>query len=107
MALKVNNIAVAGFGLRSQEMVERNFIEGRSGRECGNVSANAFLDLVGAHDHGKRIPADQALDAALHFLTAGDGSLRFGIDGVLVRSRGGKRKINPRCAARVQGELLK
>ena len=43
MSLEVDDVAVPGFGLRSQEMVEGNFVEGRSGRERGDVSADAFL----------------------------------------------------------------
>ena len=77
-------------------MVECNFIQGRGGCESGNVPADAFLDLVGADDHGKRIPAHQALDAALHFLAAGEWSLRLGVDGVLVGSRRSERKVNAR-----------
>ena len=106
VALEVNQVAVAGFGLRLQEMIERDFIQRGRGGERGNVSANAALDLVGPHHHGQGIPAHQALDAALHFLAAGKRRLLPGSDRVLVRSCGGKRKVYAGGAPGVQRELL-
>ncbi len=106
VALKVNQIAVSGFGLRLQKMIERDFIQRGGGGESGNVSADAALDLVGPHHHGQGIPAHQALDAALHLLTAGKGRLLPGSDRVLVRSGCGKGKVYPGGAPRMQRELL-
>ena len=69
--LKIDNVAIARFGLGAKKMIERHFIKrGRRGKRR-DMSANAFLKLVGADHHGHRIPTHQALDAALHLLTAG------------------------------------
>ena len=46
-------------------MVEAHFVERRRRRERRDVAADALVGLVGAHDHRRRVPADQALDAAL------------------------------------------
>ena len=71
VALEVDDVAVAAFGLRAEEMVEGDFVQ-RGGRGEGrDVPADAFLNLVGPHHHGQGVPAHQALDAALHLLAAG------------------------------------
>ena len=75
VALEIDDVAIAAFGLRAKEMIERNFVQRGRGRKRRNVSADAFLNLVGANHHGQRIPADQALDAAFHLLAAGKGRL--------------------------------
>src|SRR5450631_207499 len=106
MALEVNQIAVSGFGLRLQEMIERNFVQRGRRSESRNVTANAALDLVGPHHHGQGIPAHQALDAALHFLAARKGRLLPGSDRVLVRGSRGKGKVYAGGAAGVQRKLL-
>ncbi len=67
------------------------------------MSADAFLDLVGSHHHGQRVPAHQALDAALHFLAAGKGRLLDGRDGVLVGGGRGERQVDAGSASGVQG----
>ena len=106
VALKVDQVAIAGFSSRLQKMIEGDFVKRGGGGKSGNVAANAFLDLVGAHHHGQRIPAHHALDAALHFLAAGKGRLLPRSDGVLVGSGGGKGKIHAGRAPRVQRQLL-
>ena len=73
--LKIDQVAVASFGLGAQKMVKRHFVQSGGRGKSRNMPANAFLQLVGADHHGKRIPAHQALDAALHLLTAGKGGL--------------------------------
>ena len=92
--------------LRPQEMIEGNFVERGGGSEGRNVAANAFLKLVGAHDHGQRIPAHQALDAALHFLASGKGRLLADRNRVLVRRRRGEGKVYASGAPGMQRELL-
>ena len=75
VALEVNYVAVAILGLRAEEMIESDFIQRGGGGKSRDMSANAFLNLVGAHHHGQSIPAHQALDAALHLLAARERSL--------------------------------
>ena len=87
-------------------MVERNLIQ-RGGRgEGGDMTADAFLNFIGADYHGQRIPAHQALDAALHFLASRKRSLLPGGNCVLVRSGRSKRQIDAGFAAGVQRQLL-
>jgi hypothetical protein len=87
-------------------MIERHFVERSCRRKRGNVSADAFLNLVGTDDHGHGVPPHQALDAALHFLTAGEWGLGLRVDRILVGSRRRERKIHSRGATRMQRQLL-
>ena len=106
VALEINNIAIAIFRLRAEEMVERNLIQRGGGRERGDMAANAFLNLICADYHGQRIPAHQALDPALHLLASGERGLLSGGNGVLVRGGRSKRQIDAGFAAGVQRQLL-
>ena len=62
--------------------------------------------LVGAHDHGHRVPADDALDAALDFAAAGIRHLLVGVDGVDVGRVGGERQPHARLLG-VDAEFAK
>ena len=106
VTLKINEVAIATFGLRLKEMIESNLVQSGGGSEGGDVSANAFLNFVGAHHHGQSVPAHQALDAAFHLLASGKWRLLRNWDRVLVRSSRRERKIHSRCAPRVQRQLL-
>ncbi len=64
VTLKINQISAAVGVRATEEVIETDFVEGRSRGIGRNVTADAVLLLVGAHDHGHRIPADQAFDAA-------------------------------------------
>ena len=66
------------------------------------MSANAFLKLIGADHHGERVPAHQALDAALHFLTAGKRRLLHRRNSVLIRRGRRERQVHTRGALGVQ-----
>src|SRR5579872_6045538 len=106
MALEINDIAIAGFGLSVQKVIEGNFVERGGGGISRDVAADTFLNLVSADDHGQRIPSDQALDAAFHLLPAGKrGLLRRG-NSVLVGSGRGERKIDAGSTTSVQRKLL-
>ena len=50
--------------------------------------------LVGPHDHGHGVPADQALDAPLDLAVAGKGRLLVGRDGVDVGRVGRERHLD-------------
>ena len=74
-------IAVAGV----EEVIEAHFEQRGQRGVGGNVAADAGVVLVLPHHHGHGVPANQALDAALHRAVAGIGSFVFGADGVDVR----------------------
>ena len=78
----------------TEEVVEADFVEGGGGGESGDVATDSLFHLVGAHDHGERVPADQALDAAFHFLAAGKGRLAVGGNGVFVGRGRGERQLD-------------
>ena len=85
VALKIDQVArlVAVFGV--EEMIEPDFEQGGQRGIGGNVAADAGVVLVLAHHHGHGVPADQALDAALHGTIAGIRHFVLGADGVDVR----------------------
>src|SRR5260370_25815301 len=68
--LEVDRVALELGRASAEEMVEADFVEGRGACVGGDVAADIVLDAVGAHDHGERVPADEAFDAALQFLIA-------------------------------------
>ncbi len=75
-------------------MIEADFKQRRGGSVRGNVAADAVVHAVGANHHGQRVPANQALDAALDFLIAGEHGLLFqgnGIDVGSIRGEGVSR----------------
>src|ERR1700674_7160 len=71
MSLEVDRVALEFGGASAEEMVEADFVERGGAGVRGYVAADIVLDAIGAHDHGQRVPADEALDAALEFLVAG------------------------------------
>src|SRR5262249_9020594 len=77
VSLEINDVAVPVFCARPKKMIESNFIEGGGRSKGRNMSANAFLDLVGANHHSQRVPAHQALDTALHLLAARERRLNL------------------------------
>ena len=70
------------------------------------MTADAFLNFVGAHHHGEGVPAYQTLDATLHLLAAGEWRLLRRSNRVLVGSGRGKWQVHSRGAACVQRQLL-
>ena len=79
VALKIDDVAFELRRARAEEMVEADFVQ-RGGRGVGgNVAADVVLFAIRAHDHGDRIPANEALDAPLEFLIAGE--IRLQADG--------------------------
>ena len=105
VALKIDQvarlIAVAGV----EEVVEAHFQQGGQRGVGGDVAADAGVVLVLAHHHGHGVPADQALDAALHGAVAGIRDFVFGPDGVDV----GRVEMDGQLGAadaRVAGKLF-
>src|SRR6202035_5084357 len=91
-----------------EEMVEAHFEERSRRGICGNMAANAVVDSIGAHHHGQRVPADQALDPALDLLVAGKDSLLVRGNRVHVWSIRGERRSDTQrlraCAEAVEQE---
>ena len=61
--------------LAAEEVVEADFVERRRRGVGRDVPADAVRVAVGAHDHRHRVPADEALDAALDLPAAGERRL--------------------------------
>ena len=90
VALEVHGVAFEFVGAAAEEMVEADFVERGGGSEGGDVAADIVLNAIGAHHHGERVPAHEALDAALKFLVAGIAGLEAMGNGVGVRRVGGE-----------------
>ena len=78
----------------AEEVIEGDFVQRRGRGEGRDVAADAFLHLVGAHDHRHRVPADDALDAAFDLVVAGKRRLAVGGDGVDVGRGRGEREFD-------------
>jgi hypothetical protein len=90
VALEVNDVAVVAVALALEEVVEADLVERRRRREGRDVAADAVFELVGLHHHCERVPAHQALDAALDLAAPGKRRLLRRGDGVDVRGIGRK-----------------
>ena len=94
VALEVDDVAVVVVALAAEEVVEADLVE-RRGRGVGrDVAADALFGLVRAHHHGQRVPADEALDAALDLAAARERRLLVGGNRVDVGRVGGERKLD-------------
>ncbi len=102
--LVVDDVAVARV-TRPEKVIETDFVQRGGRREGRDVPADAGLVLVRAQHHGDRVPANQALDAALDFLAAGERHFLLGRQRVDVRRVGAERKPDA-AAARMFAELL-
>ena len=78
--------------LALEEVIESDFVKRRGGRVGGDVSADAVRQPIGANDHRHRVPADEALDAALDLLAAGERRLVFRPDRIDVGGDGRERQ---------------
>ena len=86
VALEINQVAGLIAVARVEEMVEAHFQQRGQRGVSGNMAADAGIVLVLPHHHGHRIPANQALDAALHRAVAGIGDFLFGANRIDIRS---------------------
>src|SRR5260370_702160 len=82
-------IALDWWSAGGKERFEAGSVNGGGGAARGDVPADVVLHAIGAHHHGQRVPANQALDAALEFLIAGEKRLESSGNGVGVRRVGG------------------
>ena len=86
VALEINQVAGLIAIARVKEMVEAYFQQRRQRGISRNVAADSGVVLVLPDHHGHRIPANQALDAALHRAVAGIGDFLFGANRIDIRS---------------------
>ena len=94
MSLEINRIAFKFVCAAAEEMVEANLKKSGGRSECRDVSADAVLHAVGANNHRQRVPANQALDSAFHFLIAGKVGLVSGGNRVYIGGVGGEGEIH-------------
>ena len=94
VALEVDDVAFCAVVAAAEEVIEGHFVQRRRRGERRDVAADAVLDPVGADDHRHRVPADQALDAALDLAAAGIGHFFADVDGVDVGGVGGERQLD-------------
>ncbi len=92
VALEEHQVAAVRMVGPAEEVVEAHLVE-RGRRGVGrDVPADAVGVLVGAHHHRHRVPAHQALHAALDLGAAGERRLLVGGDGVDVGGVGRERQ---------------
>ena len=94
VALEEHHVSLVAVIATAEEVVVAHLIQRRRRGEGRDVTADAVFHLVGAHDHGHRVPADQALDAALDLAAARIGPFLGGVDGVDVGGVGGERQLD-------------
>ena len=95
VALEVDVVADQAVVLALEEVVEAHFVQGGRRGEGGQVAADAVGRLVGPDHHGGGVPANEAADAPLDLLVAGEEGLLGGGDGVDVGRGGGRRHAQP------------
>ena len=96
VALVEHDVGVAAAVAAAEEVIEPDFIERRRRRVRRDVTADAVRLAVGADDHRERVPAHEALDAALHRAVARASDLLRGRDRVDVRRVRRKRQPHAR-----------
>ncbi len=101
VALDVDVVAGQAVLLAPEEVVEAHLVEGGRGGEGGEVAPDALGPLVGPDHHRGRVPADEASDAPLEVLVAGEPRLLLGGDGVDV----GRRDLGRRADLALSGAL--
>ena len=87
VALDVDVIAGLPVLLAAEEVVEADLVEHRRGGEGGEVAADPVGLLVGVDDHHGGVPAEEAPEALLEVLVAGEPRLLGDGDGVDVGRR--------------------
>ncbi len=94
VTLEVDDVGFVAVLAAAEEVVVAHFVERRGGGERRDVAANTVFVAVGAHDHGHRVPAHEALDPSLDFPAAGIRDFVGGMNGVDVGSIRGERELH-------------
>ena len=106
VALEVDDVAVVVVALALEEVVEPDFVERGRRRVGRDVAADALFELVGLDHHRQRVPAHEALDAALDLAAAWKRGLFCRGNGVDVGGVGGEGLLDA-VPPRVVGQLAK
>ena len=96
MPLKVDQIAGMVVAGGAEEVVEAHLVERRGRGVGGDVPTDAVFALVGAHNHGHGVVADQTADALFQLQIAGVGGLFGQSNRVDVGGVGGKGDVHAR-----------
>ncbi len=99
--LEVDDVAVVVRALALEKVIEADLVERRGRRIGRNVPADPLIQLVGAHDHRQRIPADQALDAPFDLTAARKGRLLRRRNGIDVGGVGGEGQADAVAACMI------
>ena len=84
MGLEEHEIA-ARAGVGAKEMVEAHLEDFRRRGVAGDVAAQFAIGLIGARDHGERVPTQDRGEAVLDSEVAGVGRLTLGRNRVAIR----------------------
>ena len=84
VTLDIDVVAGRSVVFATEEPVVAHVKERRRRRERGQMAADAFGCLVGAHDHDRGVPADVGADAAFYGLVAREEGLSLRWNGVEV-----------------------
>ncbi|MCY1392372.1 hypothetical protein D9M71_72400 [compost metagenome] len=103
--LEVHQVALAGFAVGAEEVVEADFEDFRRRSVAGDMAAQFAIGLVSPRHHGQGVPADDRGDALFHRQVAGEGRLVFHGDAVLVQRIGMRRRAHAEVAG-VLGQAL-
>ncbi|MNZ88474.1 hypothetical protein D3C78_1073680 [compost metagenome] len=93
VALEVDQVAAVFVGRGLEEVVEADVIQGRTGSEAGDVTAEVRILQVRTHYHGHRVPAYQRANAAFHEQVARHACFVGNGDRVAVRRGDGVRQL--------------
>ena len=100
MSLEVDLITVVAIlAAPTKEMIEADFIKRRGGSKRRDVPAETIGLAVGSHDHGHRVPANDALDTAFDLAVAGIRWLLVDRDRVDIRRVQRRRTIDAGSAS--------
>ena len=104
MPLKVDQVARLAVIGCMEEVIEPHLEQRGEGGVGGNVAADAGIVLVLPDHHGHGVPADQALDAALHGAIARVCQFVFGTNGIdvgRVQMNGQVGTLSPRALGKL------
>ncbi len=104
VSLKEDEVAAERLARRAEEMIEADVVQRRRRREAGDVAAELRADLVRAHDHRERVPADVMAQPRFELAVAGHRRLLVGRNRVDVRRLLAERHVRA-VALRLVDEL--
>jgi hypothetical protein len=98
VALEVDQVGIMAGVFAAEEVVEADFVQRGRRRVRRHVAADAVRLAVGLDDHGRGVPTDEALDAALDLAVARVRHLRVRRNGVEIGGVRGEGFLHARLA---------